>query len=249
MTVQPEWQRFFDGHAPHYMENSFTSNTVAEVDFLLELFGLPAGSAILDMGCGAGRHSIELARRGYRMTGVDLSSGMLAQAAQSATAAGVAVEWIQADATRFRAGRFYDAAICLCEGAFGLLSGDDDPSEHDRAILANIYAALRFEAPFVLTALNGLAAIRRVSQVDIEAGRFDPLTLVETSTIEWDSAEGKQSVVVRERRYLPQELAAMFHQAGFTVEHIWGGTAGNWGRRPVDLDEIEVMLVGRKASF
>jgi cyclopropane fatty-acyl-phospholipid synthase-like methyltransferase len=245
----PEWQRFFDGHAPSYLQNSFTRNTIAEADFLVELLDLPPGSAILDMGCGAGRHSVELARRGYRLTGVDLSAGMLAEAHKAAAAAGVEVEWIQADATRFQAGRYFDTAICLCEGAFGLLSSGDDPAEHDRAILANIYAALRFEAPFVLTALNGLRAIRQHSQEDVRAGRFDPLTLVASSTMEWDGPAGHQSVAIRERLYLPQELAAMFAQTGFTVEHIWGGTAGQWGRRPVELDEMEVMVVGRKATF
>jgi hypothetical protein len=45
---------------------------------------------------------------------------------------------------------------------------------------------------------------------------------------------------------MPKELADLFRQAGFVVEHIWGGTAGDWGKRPVKLDEIEIMIVGRK---
>ena len=80
MTRRNEWEEFFDGHAPVYMDNSFTKNTVAEVDFVLEELGLPRGSRILDVGCGTGRHAVELARRGYWVTGVDISSGMLAEA-------------------------------------------------------------------------------------------------------------------------------------------------------------------------
>ncbi len=52
---------------------------------------------------------------------------------------------------------------------------------------------------------------------------------------------------MKQRGYLRQELVRLFHQAGFEVEHIWGGTAGNWGRRRIDLDEAELMIVARKA--
>jgi hypothetical protein len=53
---------------------------------------------------------------------------------------------------------------------------------------------------------------------------------------------------VRERSYVPTELAMLLRQAGFEVEHIWGGTAGNWGRRTIQLDEMEIMVFGRKAA-
>jgi hypothetical protein len=48
--------------------------------------------------------------------------------------------------------------------------------------------------------------------------------------------------------YVPTELARLFEQVGFSVEHVWGGTAGNWGRRKIQLDEIEVMVVARKGK-
>ena len=77
---QNEWEFFFDHHAPHYLDNVFTKNTLEEAEFIIEELMLPAGSHILDIGCGTGRHCIELARRGYKMTGVDISSGMLNEA-------------------------------------------------------------------------------------------------------------------------------------------------------------------------
>ena len=94
-----DWERFFDEHAIIYMDNVFTKNTLAEVDFLLELLPIEPGDHILDIGCGAGRHSVELARRGFQVTGVDISAGMLAQAADAAEKAGVEVNWVKADAT------------------------------------------------------------------------------------------------------------------------------------------------------
>ncbi len=247
--IRNEWEEFFNGHAPVYMDNSFTKNTMEEVNFVLEELGLPPGSRILDVGCGTGRHAVELARRGYQITGVDISAGMLAEAEKAAREADVEVELIHADATRFMSDKLFDAAICLCEGAFSLLGGEDDPYEHDLAILRNIRAALRPGARFVLTALNACRLIRQATQEDVESGRFDPVTMVETSTAEWDTSQGKKSLVVRERSYVPTELVLLLRQARFEVEHIWGGTAGDWGRRKICLDEMEIMVVSQKSRL
>jgi cyclopropane fatty-acyl-phospholipid synthase-like methyltransferase len=243
-----EWEEFFDGHAPVYMDNSFTKNTVEEVEFVLEELRLPPGSRILDMGCGTGRHAVELARRGHQVTGVDISSGMLAEAGRAARETGVEVELIHADATRFASDELFDAAICLCEGAFSLLGSEDDPIEHDLAILHNIRAALKPGARFILTTANACRLIRQATQEDVENGRFDPLTMMEVFTVEWDTTQGKRSLLVRDRSYVPTELVLLFRQAGFEVEHIWGGTAGNWGWRKLNLDEMEIMVVARKAA-
>ena len=134
MPTTNTWEEFFDGHAPVYMDNAFTRDTVNEVAFVLDMMNLSPGARSLDVGCGTGRHSIELAIRGYSVTGVDLSAGMLAQAKAAAKHAGVTVAWIKCGATRFRSAEPFDGAICLCEGAFALLGQDDDPHEHDLAI-------------------------------------------------------------------------------------------------------------------
>jgi SAM-dependent methyltransferase len=185
---------------------------------------------------------VELARRGYRVTGVDISAGMLGQAAKAAAEAGAAVTWVKANAAEFVAERPFDGAICLCEGAFSLLGLDDDPLEHDLAILRNIQAALKPGAVLLLTALNGLRKIREYSQEDVHKGVFDPMTTTDTFEIE----EGGVRVTVKERGYVPPEIQLLCWLADFEVIHIWGGTAGNWGRRPVDLDEMELMVVARR---
>jgi len=246
MRTKHEWQEFFDGYAPLYMGECFTKNTAAEVDFLVEEMRVSAGSSILDIGCGTGRHSVALAKRGFRMTGVDISAGMLAEAKKAAGEADVEVEWIQCDATQFHSEKMYDAAICLCEGSFGLLSVQDDPLEHDLAILRNVCRALKPGGPFVLTALNACRMIRQYQQKDVEAGKFDPMTLVVREGIEWETPEGKKSFRSRDRGVVATELAILLKQAGLAVRHIWGGTAGNWGRRPLDLDEFEIMVVAEK---
>ena len=246
MKQKGAWESFFDAHAPVYEDNVFTKNTLREVDFLLEEFSLPPGASILDVGCGTGRHSVELARRGYAVTGLDVSTQMLARAEDAAKTAGVKVEWMHADATRFSLPAKYDGAICLCEGAFGLLGRDDDPFDQPMSILRNVARSLKPRAKVVLTVLNAAAMLRRHTNKDVAEGRFDPLTLVESS--DCAPREGRPPLAMRERAFAPTELVLLFRLAGLPVLHLWGGTAGNWGRRPLDLDEMEIMVVAGKAG-
>ncbi|RYG40492.1 class I SAM-dependent methyltransferase, partial [bacterium] len=126
-----QWEAFFDAHARDYDQNPFTFHTEGEISFLLSLYPVPPGSHFLDVGCGTGRHAVELAKRGHRVTGIDISAGMLNVARARAQQAGVEVEFIKADAREFTLDRQFDYAICLCEGGFGLLERGEDPEAHD----------------------------------------------------------------------------------------------------------------------
>jgi len=236
-------EEFFNVEAPHYLNEPFTKNTEEEVNFILSELKLPKGSRILDIGCGVGRHSIELAKRGYRVTGIDISEGMLAEGRKRAEKEGVNVEFIRADATKFQRRREFDAAICLCEGAFSILSHGDNPIEHDLAILRNVYEALKPGGRFILTALSALGRLKNATDKDIESGLFDPdsMTFLEELT-----APNGERFTIRERVYTPTELKLMLMMVGFEVEAVWGGTAGRWGKRKVDFEDIEIMVITRK---
>jgi SAM-dependent methyltransferase len=240
------WETFFAGQAAVYEQNGFTKNTVPEVDFLLEELPLERGDSILDVGCGTGRHSIELARRGYTVTGLDLSSEMLAKAAEAASIANVNVEWVHADATRFSFPGRFDAAICLCEGAFGLLGQGDSAIDQPLSILSNISRSLKSEAKALLTVLNAARMLRLYQNKDVVEKRFDPTTLVESSAC--SPREGLPEICVRERAFVATELVLLGRLAGMSVLNVWGGTAGNWRRRMIDLDEIEIMIVAQKTA-
>lgn len=246
LETRSEWEQFFDWHAKRYDENPFTFNTLDEVNFLLALFPLPMGAKILDIGCGTGRHAIEFARRGFEVTGVDISSNMLEIARSKATDAGVIVNWVKADATEYVAPEPHDFAYCVCEGAFNLAGKTEDPLTHDIAILRNASDSLKPRAPFVLNALNGFQFVRHLKDEAIENHNFDPVTMIATYEDVWNLPEGPTPIAVRERLYFPSEISAMLHSVGFKLLALYGGTAGDWKKRPLKLDEVEAMYVCQK---
>jgi SAM-dependent methyltransferase len=243
-----DWERFFDGFATRYDDEVFTKNTVPEVRFIVEHLRPPPGGTVLDLGCGTGRHSVELARQGYQVTGVDLSSGMLEVAAKRAAAAGVTVEWVHQNAAAFDRPASFDAAICLCEGAICLLGADDDPMERDVVILRNVFAALRPGGKFLLNVLNACRQIRLFNDEDVVSGRFDVNTLSERSDAVAYAGEEASGYEVRERGYTVPEIRRMAAWVGFDVLGVYGGTAGSWNLEPPKLDEFELMLLAVKTG-
>ncbi len=240
------WEAFFDHEAPDYLSNSFTNNTDFEVDFILRELGLNTGMSVLDVGCGAGRHAVRLAQRGLKVTGIDISSGMLDQAQRAADAAGVTLTLIRGDVTQGLPEGPFDAVICLCEGAFSLLSPGDDPIEHDLMILGHIYRAMKPGAKFLLTALNGMRYILLYSQEEIDEGQFNPMDMTENYTVEWETPGGRIIKPVRERGYIPTELALLCRMTGIEVLGMWGGTAGDWAKRPLRPEEYEIMVLAQR---
>jgi len=237
------WEKFFDKEADFYLEEPFTKYTKEEIEFLLKELNLPVGSKILDVGCGVGRHSIELAKRGYKVVGIDISQRMIEKARKRAQEEGVEVVFIKVDATEYKCFEEFDAVICLCEGAFSLIGSNDDPLEHDLMILKNIYDSLKPGGKVVLTALSALSRIKNASNEMINKGIFDPDTMTFLEEIETPDGE---RISVIERVYAPTELHIMFRMIGFNIKAVWGGTAGRWRKRKVDLDDIETMVIAEK---
>jgi cyclopropane fatty-acyl-phospholipid synthase-like methyltransferase len=221
-----------------YLDWGFTRGTEQEVAFLIDLLKLPEHSHILDIGCGVGRHSLALSRRGFQLTGIDISSGMIEVAQKAALAEKLPAEFIAIDARHFDAQNAFDAAICLCEGAFGLLGTQADHLD----VLRRIHRALKPDGQFVLTAINALSAAQRAKEVD----RFDPYTCTsaERVTITGENDEQREVQIWTTAFTYPQ-LELMLQTAGFTVDAGYGCVAGSFSRKPLEIGDMEIMMVAR----
>ena len=162
------------------------------------------------------------------------------RAKEKAKAAGVQVEWIHEDATRFLLKKKFDAVIGLCGGGLGLLGMKDDAIEQPLAILHNVSRSLKPTAKTLFAVLNGFWKARNHSQEDVVQNIFDPLTL--SAMIEISPVEGSPILKVRERTFVPTELILLFRLAGMKVLDIWGG----WDQQKIGLDEIEILVMAEK---
>src|SRR5674536_100081 len=119
------YEELFENSAKSYDQQPFVKGTHGEVDFIEEELGFNRSATILDLGCGTGRHAIELAKRGYTVTDVDLSASQLDLAREKAVAANVTVQFVEADARHLNYSGQFDAVIIVCEGEFPLMETDE----------------------------------------------------------------------------------------------------------------------------
>ena len=152
---------------PAYLRNAFTYGTEQEVGFLVDALGLRAGQRVLDVGCGPGRHALALARRGLRVHGVDLSPEFIELATRAASEEGLDASFEVRDVRDLEPAPEYDAAICICQGGFGLLGG-----EWEERVFARIVDAVRPGGGLAVSAFHAHFAVRH-----LEAGEsFDART-------------------------------------------------------------------------
>ena len=79
------YEELFENYGMKYDNENFTQGTIGECDFIEKEINYNKAARILDIGCGTGRHSIELSKRGYTVTGIDLSESMLKRAKNKAS--------------------------------------------------------------------------------------------------------------------------------------------------------------------
>jgi hypothetical protein len=173
---------------------------------------------------------------------------MLEVARNHAREAGVAIEFVECAAQNFSSEKRFDAVISLCEGALCLFSDDEDIWGKDMAVFANMAEALLPGRPFLVTVLSAFRMLRSLSDSDVDAGAADLFTLTTRCPTEVEVNGRKVRVCGIERYYTPPEIVRMVNRVGLKVDNIYGGTAGNWRRGNIALDEYEFMVVGHRKN-
>jgi len=249
--TKPWYEEIFENYAEGYDREVFTRGTLGEVDFFEKEFRSDRTKKILDLGCGTGRHAVELAKRGYVVTGLDLSETLLERAREKAAAAGVKVDFIHADARSYHVDAEYDAVLMICEGAFPLMETD----EMNFRILENAARALKPDGKLILTTLNALFPLfHSVKDFLNSAGQkseeytFDLMTFRDHSILEIaDDSGRKKTLSCNERYYAPSEIAWMLGSLGFKAVAIHGCKLGNFSRSDaLTPDDIEMLVIAEK---
>lgn len=230
MTEWFEDEAFWEVLEPFLFPEDRLTAAESEVSHILELTDFE-GREILDLCCGPGRHSVELARRGYLVTGVDLSSFLLERARQRAAADNLEIEWVESDMRRFVRPQSFDLAINLYT-SFGYF---EDP-EDDLKVLANVRASLRDGGRLVMQMAGKelLAGIFQPSSVDEIPGAG---LLVQRRTVtddwsrmrnDWTIVRGREAHTVSFSHtiYSARELRDRLATAGFHDVKIYGDLAG-----------------------
>ena len=231
------YERLFTNYARTYDTECFTQGTVQETGFIEREIRFNRKVKILDVGCGTGRHSIELARRGYDVTGLDLSENQLSRAREKAEAAGVRVNFVRGDARKFSFREKFGLVIMLCEGGFSLMGTD----EENFAILKCCSRALKKDGKLILNALNALFPlnhnVKDFLNKDSKAGpttklTFDWITLRERLVLKAKDDDGrKMTIKCDERYFMPSEISWYLKSLGFRKIGILGCDVGHFSRK------------------
>jgi SAM-dependent methyltransferase len=240
----PEPDHWFEPVADHlgaaYLRYSFTRGTEQEVDFLVTTLGLAAGDRLLDVGCGPGRHAHAFARRGIEVMGVDISQRFVDIATAEAPAGAT---FLRADARALAFDAEFDAAISLCQGAFGLAGGPGAPLDGDGDVLDGIARALRPGGRAAVSAFSAYFQVRWLEDsdsFDAEAGVNHERTEVK------DEAGVDAPADLWTTCFTPRELRLLARRAGLEPRHVWSVTPGAYAEAAPTVDSHEFLLVAAR---
>jgi len=249
------YETLFENYGVKYDNESYTQGTIGECDFIEKEINYNKSYKIIDVGCGTGRHAIELTKRGYRVTGIDLSESQLQRAKEKARAQNLQIDFRKHDARQLPFSQEFDLAIMLCEGAFALMETD----EMNYEILRNVANSLKSTGKLIFTTLNGLFplfnSVEEFYASTAEKGNstcckstFDLMTFRDSNTVTLEDDSGNQrELECNERYYVPSEITWLLKSLGFKKIDIYGAKLGAFSRNDkLGKDDFEMLVVAEK---
>ena len=243
MNNNPWLNKAFTDQSLKNIDNKFAPQTASQVDFLMKKMQLSTGDILLDLGCGAGRHAIEFALQGIRVTGVDISPKMLEEARKRTEIAGVNVDYRLCDLALLGSltldNQSFNGAVCLCESGIGVLGGENS----DFSFFKMVYDLLIPGAYFVLSCFN---SIRRYIRSKDTNPHFDYIN----STMKWRpniEYDGEYLSEIQ-RQYTPSEIKLLLQLAGYIDIQVLSCESGIFLDKPMGIEDIEMLVVAKKVD-
>ena len=249
------YEELFENYGMKYDNENFTQGTIGECDFIEKEIEYNKEIKILDIGCGTGRHSIELSKRGYSVAGIDLSESLLKRAKEKAFEQNLQIVFQKHDARNLPFSHEFDLAIMLCEGAFPLMETD----EMNFQILQNAANALKSKGKLIFTTLNGLFplfhSVKEFLDSETQEGNatytnnsFDLMTFRDHNITKVEDDFGnKKELECNERYYVPSEITWLLKTLDFKTIDIFGAKQGAFSRDDkLATEDFEMLVIAEK---
>jgi len=219
------------------------------VDNVKKLLDMKEGDSVLDLACGFGRHSLEFARRGFRVTGVDLNGELIDEAGEKAESQGLDAVFVQADMRDFVEHDAFDHIVILYN-SFGYFR---DPHD-DMRVLRNCFSSLLPGGRLLITVVGREVLQRNMSSRSSRYWREEGgLTVLEESSIDEDLSwitnrwivldDGKRRTYEYGMRIFSEEgMREILRRAGFDEVCAYGNGSG----APYDEEAHHLFAVARK---
>jgi SAM-dependent methyltransferase len=220
--------------------------TPVEVDSIIALLNIQPSISVLDLCCGSGRHSLELARRGFHVTGVDRTQHYLDGAIAQAGKEGLDVEFVQEDMRTFCRPGTYDAVVNMFT-SFGYF---EDP-EDDRRVVMNVCHSLKTDGLFLMDTM-GKEVLARIFQERGWSEEEGVIWLQERKVSQnwgwmwnrWILLRGDERIEgeISHRLYAATEMVSLLKACGFKSVDVYGDIHGS----PYDHNARRLVTVARK---
>jgi 2-polyprenyl-3-methyl-5-hydroxy-6-metoxy-1,4-benzoquinol methylase len=257
LKMKQWYEALFENYGRKYDSESFAQGTIGECDFIEQEISFNKSLKILDIGCGTGRHSIELSKRGYNVTGIDLSDSQLVRAKEKAEKQSLKIDFLKYNARNLPFNNEFDIVIMLCEGAFPLMETD----EMNYEILKNATKPLKEHGKIIFTTLNGLfplyhsveefcSSTTDPGNATYRSNTFDLMTFRDHNITEFADDDGnKKKLDCNERYYVPSEITWLLKTLGYTKIEIFGAKLGAFSRNDkLTTEDFEMLVIAEKSG-
>jgi len=256
------WETLFDEkYLKTYVDTVTPELTKQQIPALLKILRPKKDAKILDLACGHGRHSIELAKRGYKVTGIDFSKHFIDVAKKDAKERDAEVNFICDDMRNLSFVNKFDFVINMFT-SFGYFDDEND----NELVLRKISRALKPNGKFLIEINNfvgQLARALREGKFEKKTGfltivkkdklsnglivttkdEFNPVTMRWAMTRTWKENSKTKNYKTNVRIFSPAELGSMMKRNGLLVEKIWGDLQGS----PLGIDSRRLVVLARKS--